>query len=139
MKACIQCAFGNTEFHWCCIYCLSMSLICLCRLLTVLSDTALHQKLSSADVSTFHLSLLPPSFQFVGVQNTLKHKDVGDRLLLVFAVLHPEPLFSPRCWRPIACPSPAYLGELVLPGEVCMAALLSLLLGWVGNAKHVLF
>ena len=71
-----------------------MSLTSLCRLLTVLSDIALHQKLSSADVPTFHLSLLQPSFQYVKLWNTLKHKDVAHRLWLVFAVGHTETLLS---------------------------------------------
>lgn len=109
--------------------------------------TALHQRLSSADVPTFHLSLLQLSFQFMGLWNTTKHKEVGDRLPLLFAVTRTEPSFSPLLlvsqtgfdtWHPTTCLSPAYLGKPVLPGAVLVAVLVSLLFAWVGNAKRAL-
>lgn len=116
-----------------------------CRLLAFLSDITLHQRLSSADVPTFHLSLLQPSFLFIALWNAAKHKDMGDRLLLLFAVTYTKPIFSLLLlvsqtgfdtWHPTACLSPTYLGKPMLPGDVLVIVLVSLPLGWVGNTKH---
>lgn len=124
-----------------------MSLVSLCRLLMVLSDTALHQKLSSSEVPPFYLSLLQPSFQFFALWDTSKDKDVKDRLPLIFALVHTEPSHSPL--QLVSQPgfdmcASHHLPIIWLPwqthaawGAACGSP--CFLLGQVGSAKHTSF
>lgn len=124
-----------------------MSLVSLFRLLMVLSDTALHQKLSSSEVPTFYLSLLQPSFQFFALWDTSKDKDVKDRLPLIFALVHTEPSHSPL--QLVSQPGFDICASHHLPiiwllwqthaawGAACGSP--CFLLGQVGSAKHTSF
>lgn len=123
-----------------------MSLFSLCRLFMVLSDAALHQKLSFSEFPTFYLSLLQPSFQFIALWDTSKDKDVGDRMPL-FALVHTEPLYWPL--QLVSQPGSGMCASHHLSitwlswqthaawGGACGSP--CFLLGWVGNAKHTSF